>query len=191
MLVTLLLTTLVTVNAQNEEGEASWMVKAGLNLSTMAGDDAKMIPGVGGGFEMEYGLNDQFGLVAGVLGSMQGEKRNTDDLKLMLNYVNVPLMVQFYPVKGLAFKTGVQLGFLLNRKAELDGVRIDLDNLENLTGLSSDFRKFDLAIPLGISYELMRFVLDVRYNMGLISILKDESYRNSVVQFTLGYKFPI
>ena len=44
---------------------------------------------------------------------------------------------------------------------------------------------------MGISYEWKKFVLDVRYNMGLIPINKEgDKLRNSVVQMTLGYKFP-
>ena len=63
-------------------------------------------------------------------------------------------------------------------------------NLESLTGLSSDFRKFDLAIPMGVSYEVAHFVFDVRYNIGLISIFKDgDSCRNGTLQITAGYKF--
>ena len=52
--------------------------------------------------------------------------------------------------------------------------------------------EFDLAIPLGISYEYQHFVLDVRYNLGLIGTVTDidDTYRNSVFQFSLGYKIP-
>ena len=54
------------------------------------------------------------------------------------------------------------------------------------------FRSFDLAIPLGISYEYANFVIDARYNLGLIGILKgsENTMRNSVFQFSLGYKIP-
>lgn len=190
MLVMMLLTVMAT-KAQNEEGEVSWMVKAGLNMSKMTGfSDSKMIPGFIGGFELEYGLADQWGLVAGVHGSMQGVKNNENDLKLMLTYSNIPLLVQYYPTDGLAFKAGLQLGILMLKKAKIHGEKIDIDDLESLAGVSSDFRNVDLAIPLGVSYELARFVLDVRYNIGLISVIKDGSSRNSVLQITLGYKFP-
>ena len=189
LMLAVVLFTVMAMKAQNEEGEFSWMVKAGLNLSTVTGiDDHKMVPSFIGGFELEYGLTEQLGLAAGVHGSIQGVKANDTELKL--TYTNVPLLVQFYPVKGLAFKTGAQLGFLMGKKAKIDGQKIDIDNLESLTGLSSDFRKFDLAIPMGVSYEVARFVFDVRYNIGLISIFKDgDSCRNGTLQITAGYKF--
>ena len=175
LMLAVMLFTVMAMKAQNEEGEFSWMVKAGLNLSTVTGiDDHKMVPSFIGGFELEYGLTEQLGLAAGVHGSIQGVKANDTELT----------------VKGLAFKTGAQLGFLMGKKAKIDGQKIDIDNLESLTGLSSDFRKFDLAIPMGVSYEVARFVFDVRYNIGLISIFKDgDSCRNGTLQITAGYKF--
>jgi hypothetical protein len=192
LMLSVMLLAVLTTKAQNEEGECSWMVKAGVNLATVTGSsDSKMIPGFAGGFELEYGLTDQVGLSAAVIASMQGEKEKDIDLELLFNYVNVPLLVQFYPVKGLAIKAGAQLGFMMGKKAKIDGQKIDIDNLEALTGMSSEFRKFDLAIPMGLSYEWKKFVLDVRYNMGLIPINKEgDKLRNSVVQMTLGYKFP-
>ena len=183
----------VNANAQNGEGEWSIMPKAGWNLATWAGDpDAKWMSGYMGGLEFEYGVTENVGMVAGLHYSLQGEKDDVNKTKIMFGYTNVPLLVQFYPVKGLAIKAGVQLGFLASKKATLDGVKYDIDKIEAMYGVSSSFRKFDLAIPMGISYEYQRFVLDARYNLGLIGTVKgvDETYRNSVFQFTIGYKIP-
>ncbi len=185
----------ITMNAQNEEGEATLQVKGGMNIATLAGDaDAKWKISYAAGLEFEYGLTEQFGLVGGILYSDQGEKDDKNNMKLNLGYVNVPLMVQFYPVKGLALKTGVQLGFLASKKAKIDGNKVDFDKLEAMGIIPSEFRKFDLAIPMGISYEYERFVLDARYNLGLLGIFKEtagyDTFRNSVFQITLGYKIP-
>ena len=192
MTVAALLATM-NVNAQNEEGGWSFMPKAGYNLATWAGDpDATWFSGYMGGLEFEYGLAENFGLVAGIHYSLQGEKDDVNKTKIMFGYTNVPLLAQYYPVKGLAIKAGVQLGFLTSKKATVDGVKYDIDKIEAAYGTSSEFRSFDLAIPVGISYEYQRFVLDARYNLGLIGIVKgvDDTYRNSVFQFTLGYKLP-
>ena len=169
------------------------MPKAGWNLATWEGDpDATWFSGYMGGLEFEYGLAENFGLVAGIHYSLQGEKDDVNKTKIMFGYTNVPLLAQYYPVKGLAIKAGVQLGFLTSKKATVDGVKYDIDKIEAAYGTSSEFRSFDLAIPVGISYEYQRFVLDARYNLGLIGIVKgvDDTYRNSVFQFTLGYKLP-
>lgn len=194
------LLTTTGVNAQNEEGDWSIMPKAGWNLTTWANDpDAKMMSGYMAGLEAEYGLTEKVGFVAGIQYSLQGEKghevdgNDSYDYKYMFGYTNIPLMVQFYPVKGLAIKAGAQLGFLTSKKVTVNGVKLDIDKMEAITGLPSEFRKFDIAIPLGISYEYQHFVLDARYNLGLLGIVKgyDKTIRNSVFQLSLGYKFTL
>jgi hypothetical protein len=55
----------------------------------------------------------------------------------------------------------------------------------------NDFKinKFDLSIPVGISYEYKNFVLDARYNWGLTKIMDaGDAFYNRVFQLTLGYK---
>ena len=196
MMVVVALMATTGVKAQNEEMTWSFMPKVGWNLCTWAGDpDAKWMSGYMGGFEVEYGLSDNVGLVAGLNYSLQGTKSKDaqgDDMKWMLGYTNIPLLVQYYPVKGLALKAGAQLGFLTSKKAKENGVQVDIDKLEAFFEVDAGFRKFDLAIPLGISYEYANFVIDARYNLGLIGIVKgyDKTMRNSVFQFSLGYKIP-
>ena len=185
----------LTANAQNEEGEWTVMPKVGWNLATWTGDpDAKWMNGYMGGLEVEYGVAEKFGLVAGLHYSLQGEKDDVNKTKYMFGYTNVPLLAQFYPVKGLALKAGVQLGFLASKKFTWEDVRYDIDFLESNGLIESGvtFNNFDLSIPMGVSYEYQRFVLDARYNLGLIGIIKgiDDTYRNSVFQLSLGYKIP-
>jgi hypothetical protein len=125
MMVVVALMATTGVKAQNEEMTWSFMPKVGWNLCTWAGDpDAKWMSGYMGGFEVEYGLSDNVGLVAGLNYSLQGEKDDVNKTKIMFGYTNVPLLVQYYPVKGLALKAGAQLGFLTSKKAKVDGVKL-------------------------------------------------------------------
>ena len=60
--------------------------------------------------------------------------------------------------------------------------------------LGEDYKisKFDLSIPVGISYEYNNIVLDARYNWGLIKVENyGDPYYNRVFQLTLGYKFEL
>jgi len=196
LLLVMTLISATTLFAQNEEGEATVMIKGGMNVATLAGDpNAKARISYLAGLEFEYGLSDKFGLVAGVQYSDQGERDDVNDITWRLGNINVPLLCQYYIVKGLAVKAGVQLGFLVSKKATYKGENYDFDKLESLGLIPSEFRKFDLAIPMGISYEFANFVLDARYNLGLIGIFKESSsyednYRNRVFQLSLGYKIP-
>ena len=50
--------------------------------------------------------------------------------------------------------------------------------------------KFDLSIPVGVSYEFYNVTLDARYNWGLTKIMNEgDAFYNRVFQLTLGYKF--
>lgn len=52
---------------------------------------------------------------------------------------------------------------------------------------------FDFSIPVGASYEWNSFVLDLRYNIGVTKIYKEDegSSKNGVLAITLGYKFAL
>ena len=171
----------VSMNAQNEVGQISIAPVAGINISTITNwDDSKAKVGFVGGAVAEYGVAEKVGVSAGVLFSMQGCGWKDSDFKQKNNYLNIPIMCNYYVYKGLAVKAGVQPGFLLSAKM-------------GDTDVKKDMKKFDFAIPVGVSYEYMNIVLDARYNIGLTKINKEDgdSMKNSVFQITLGYKFKI
>ncbi len=189
----------LSANAQNEVGQFSLMPKAGINISTITGDilyDKKSKVGFVGGVEAEYGIAEKFGIAAGVLFSMEGAKAKVGkvygsgssmgmalvDGKYNLSYINIPILAQFYPVKGLAIKAGLQPAFKVSAKAKVDSESAKLE----------DVKGFNLSIPVGLSYEYANVVLDARYNIGLTKLVKDaDQGRNSTFAITLGYKFKL
>lgn len=68
-------------------------------------------------------------------------------------------------------------------KAETSRVSAEVD--------LDDVKGFDLAIPVGLSYQYQNIVLDARYNWGVTKIMDDVDSKNSVFQITLGYKFAL
>ena len=124
------------------------------------------------------------------------------DLKIETSYVNVPITFNFYVAKGLALRTGVQMGFLtsadikatINESGSSEGIKT---KTEIDKSIKDDFNKFDLSIPVGISYEFnSHFVIDARYNIGITKVNKEagldgKDSRNGVLAITLGYKFQI
>lgn len=108
------------------------------------------------------------------------------DVKYNLDYINVPILANYYVIPGLAIKAGIQPGFNVKHK-----VKADTDGISEEADLS-DFKSFDLSIPLGLSYEISDFVIDARYNLGLTKIIDngDAKNKNSVIQITVGYKIP-
>ena len=139
------------------------------------------------GAEFEYGVTDMIGVSAGLIYSMQGAKETVEgvDCTMKLDYLNVPILANVYVAPGLAVKLGIQPGFKLSAKAKAEtsgaSAEVDLD----------DIKGFDLAIPVGLSYQSQNIVLDARYNWGVTKIMDDVDSKNSVFQITLGYKFSL
>ncbi len=173
--------------AQNEVGQVTLQPKVGMNLATITGDgDQKMKVGLLAGAELEYGIAENFGLDFGVLYSMEGCRFKEDgmdkSLKYNLDYINIPILAQFYPAKGFAIKAGVQPAFNVRHKVSYDGDTADLDGIQS----------FNFSIPVGLSYEYQCFVLDARYNIGITKLVKDaDQGRNSTFSISIGYKFAL
>jgi hypothetical protein len=110
---------------------------------------------------------------------MEGSKSKGADYNNNLDYLNIPVLFNYYIVPGLAVKAGVQPGFLARAK-------------HNDTDIKDLYKKFDFAIPLGLSYEFSDFVIDARYNLSLSKLpdVGDAKAYNSVIMLTLGYKIP-
>lgn len=177
---------MATVSAQN----LSWGVKAGVNMSSIRGNgvsDVKYKADFVGGIFVEYQTCNWFSVSGEVLYSGQGYKSHLFDFDYTedLSYINVPILANFYVTRGLALKTGLQPGFLVGSKARTGGSSTIEDGL---TGLQT----FNLAMPVGISYELnCGLLFDFRYNIDLTRINKygDGNAYNSTFALTVGWKF--
>lgn len=175
--------------AQNEVGQLTIQPKVGVNIANITdADDADPRIGLAAGAEFEYGLTDNIGLSAGVLYSMQGVKTTIidDDCTWKLDFLNVPILANFYVAKGFAVKLGVQPGFKLSSKAKFKGSEGSKE-VEVEDGVKS----VDLSIPVGLSYQYQNIVFDARYNWGVTKIVDDVDSKHSVFQITVGYKFSL
>lgn len=112
--------------------------------------------------------------------------------KQKTSYINIPIMVNYYVFKDFAIKVGIQPGFQLKCKGELDlegnKIKLDMNDFMKSTQ-NSQPHKFDIAIPFGISYEYHQFIVDGRYNFGLKRLWDGFNARNRFAQITIGYKF--
>ena len=182
----------MTASAQNtlrDKGTITLQPKVGVGIGVLSGEwtsapgvDNKTRTGFVAGVEGEYYVNDWLGIAAGLNYAQQGWKfeGGGESATTKLDYLNVPLTGNFYVAKGLALKTGVQFGFLMSAKDE--GVDIK-DGCE----------KLNLSIPIGVSYEISDFVVDLRYNVSVSKAFKADGskMRSDLFQVTLGYKFAL
>ena len=158
----------LSAGAQNEVGQFTLKPMVGLNLASMSkAQNSKMRVGVAAGVEGEYGVSEKFGVSAGLLYSMQGVKANgsmnlylpilgmvnyTGDATTKLDYLNIPILANYYIVKGLAIKAGIQPGFCVSKKQALKGtathegksIAIDSDDK-----IEDGVKSFQFAIPVG------------------------------------------
>lgn len=193
MMIAALMVATLSANAQQSVGTWSITPKVGVNLATITdADDASMKIGLVAGADVTYQLAEPFAISFGAFYSMQGAKDDETisgvkvDETMSLDYINIPIMANYYVIPGLAIKAGIQPAFNVKHevKAEANG-----------SSYSSDidhFNSLDISIPLGASYEFGDFVIDARYNLGLTKLIDISGYnsKNSVFQFTLGYKIP-
>ena len=177
MMIAALMLVSIGMYAQNEVGQITLKPMAGVNLATMTKiRDTEMRIGAIAGVEGEYGLTKKISLTAGLLYTMEGAKVYGYSYKL--DYINVPVMANYYVYQGLAIKAGVQPSLNVSSKIE----RVDLDYNTN---------SFYFSIPVGASYEYSNFVIDARYNFGISTIFSPGDSRNAWFSITLGYKFAL
>lgn len=192
--------------AQHEVGTLTFIPKIGVNLATVTGDDVIYLKdgigdkvlspkyrfGVVAGMEGEYQLSKPFSLSVSALYSLQGHQY--DDIDFQKNYstqfhaINVPVMLNFYFLKGLAVKAGVQAGYAFYKKELFD--QLIGSSWKSYSTSGATYKEFDISVPVGLSYDIDKLRLDLRYNYGLTSISKLKgmpSVCNRVIQFSVGY----
>ena len=175
--------------AQHEVGSLTVQPRIGFSAADFNNtDDTKARVGLVVGPEFEYFVTDKFSLAGGVLYSQQGAEIEPLDYTWKIDYLNIPVTANFYVLKGLALKAGIQPG--VNLSAKLSG---NTKNVEVNT--DEAVKSFDISLPVGLSYEFHRFVLDARYNFGLSKIFDEDKFdldsKNLTFQLTLGYKFTL
>ena len=179
------------------------MPKGGFNIATITnwGHDVRFGLALGG--ELGCRVSDVVTLSGSMIYSQQGATTWYYDkgryVRVCLDYLNLPFMVHFNVAPGLELKVGLQPGILVNDKAivRIKGREYEDDLHHALKYLDWDdahVEGVDMSIPFAISYQYRQLVFDARYNMGLNNVTTRTWWgtgRNSVFQFTVGYKFDL
>jgi hypothetical protein len=159
-------------------------IKGGLNVynikteNTTAGD-SKM--GFYVGLLGHIHLSDQFGLQPELLYSAQGGSYKSGSVitNLNLNYINVPVLIQYMFDNGFRLQAGPQFGFLLNAESETNNIKTDLKD---------SFKPIEIGASFGMSYvnPPTGFGIDARYNIGLSNINENSSINSVNRGFQIG-----
>ncbi len=185
-------------------------VKAGLNLANLTFDESELDSsnktGFTAGLMVEIPVAKNFSIQPELLYSQQGTKISFSDQevtnsnyksKIDLNYLNIPVMLKYYVLKGLSLQAGPQIGILLKANNEYRDNFLGYENYENLD-LKEYSTGIDTSVNLGLGYQIKdKFYTDLRYNISYSNVFKesDVNYvinrdmKNRVFQITIGYFF--
>lgn len=194
--------------AQNEKVKLG--VKAGLNISSLNFYESELSSssktGFTAGLMVEVPVAKNFSLQPELLYSQQGTKTSFFDQDvtnsnykgtITLNYLNIPLMLKYYVIKGLSVQAGPQIGLLLKANNKYQDNFLGYENHESFD-LKSYSSGIDTSINFGLGYQFKdKFYTDFRYNISYSNVFKDgdanyfinHDMKNRVFQITIGYFF--
>lgn len=175
-IITAMLMAAGTVSAQN----INIGTKIGLNSYTINTDnnsDFDSRIGIHAGLLGHIHLNNDFALQPEIVYSMQGAKSGDNELKL--DYINIPVLVQYMFDNGFRLQAGPQLGLLINAKAE---------NNNSSSDLKDQFKSVDAGLSFGVGYvhPPTSFGIDARYNLGLNDISESSNVESTNRGFQIG-----
>ena len=181
--------------ANRSKAQFNFGLKGVINVSNIRIEgqtsDAKV--GFAGGPYAEFYLTPQLGIATELLYNEKGgrEKFGGAEIKTNLNYLSIPVLIYFEPIRNLKLGLGPELAFLLTAKAKADSMsKMDIKKY---------FESFDKAIAFGGSYSFGRMGVSARYVAGFdqeTTVSFDDmggeaikqSLRNNVIQIAVNVK---
>lgn len=203
---------LVCASVMAQTDKVKLGVKAGLNIASLSFDEKELNSSSKNGFTAglmaEIPLTKSFSVQPELLYSQQGMKLSYADAEVQnshykstiaLNYLNIPVMLKYYVVKGLSVQAGPQLGILLKANNKYQDNFLGYDNHDKMD-LKDYSNGVDASVNFGLGYQFQnKFYADVRYNMSYTNVFKDvtantnyiinSDMKNKIFQVTVGYFF--
>jgi hypothetical protein len=115
--------------------------------------------------------------------STQGARNASNNDTYKVDYLSVPIMLQYMFNNGFRIEAGPQFGLLVHAEDEQDGVGIDSGD---------DYKKGDVGIGVGVNYlSYSGLGFGGRYTFGVADIndVGTNSIKNRVLQVSVFYMF--
>lgn len=182
------------------EDKIDFGFRFGLSLSDLVTDDNTLTPRATFfvGAHAEYKINSTWSIQPELLYVRKGESaRNTiqesnirTENRLLLDYIELPIMVKYYFTQGLSFNLGPYASYLVAAEQEnLIGNQLESSNIQQ------QIENIDAGMAIGANYATeWDFFIGIRYSQGFTSVFKkafanfEDSY-HAQFQMYLGYSF--
>lgn len=140
-------------STQAQTQDVKFGLRAALNFASMYGDDTddtSIKTGLVAGGLAKISISENFAFQPELLYSQQGTRGAAVSgvrIKLLNDYLNIPLMGKFYVAPNFNLQLGPQIGFLLNTKVKGESGGVDISvNTKEL------YKKTDFGINAGLEY---------------------------------------
>ncbi|AUC21575.1 hypothetical protein BTO15_05415 [Polaribacter sejongensis] len=186
----LMITSVLSLNAQDSKNKATAGIKGGYNMSSVSFDGSSETDRLHGyhiGIYGESFIGKFLSIQPEILYSKQGYKiiDGSSTYTQKLDYINVPLMLKLYPVKSFFLEAGPQIGFSISHKETFESGFILYD-----TEKEFDPNNFDWGVNVGAGFKSDSGVsLGVRYHLGQNDIYDEDKPKNRVWQLYVGFDF--
>lgn len=164
----------------------SFGVKGGLNFANIGGDASgvEYKPDFHVGLFLIDKKSETFAIMPEIVFSRQGAQASASNkIKINYSYINIPLMLSYFPTEQVFLQAGPQLGILVEGKIT-DGT--DTQNIKD------QLNNIDFGLGFGIGGNFERSIISARYNLGIANTAKDSQdggkYPNQVFQLSIGFK---
>lgn len=166
--------------------------KVGVNFSgfhvTSSSTTSYFGPQLGGFIRLSI-IEEKLNLRADLLYSKKGGEITVREdnipvyiLESKLNYIDIPVLIEYEFVRNLSFSPGIQIGLLVS-----DDLKISDSNIEII---DDRLNSFDFGLVGGFVYQVSeRLFVETKYNYGLIKVFKEKRSKNSTISLALGYSF--
>ncbi|MGC9342666.1 MAG: porin family protein [Bacteroidales bacterium] len=192
--------------------ERTFGLKGGLNLASLSIEDvsdANILPGFHGGAWVNIPLSGDISLQPELLYSGKGVEAVYDEeflgieiaegeTKIRLNYIDIPVYVNYNLSEDFHFFIGPYVGFLLNANINTSAEILDFLDYTNQDKISKDeFKSTDFGLSGGLGFSIDPVSFGFNYSLGLMTVATDESQmeallessKNNVIQVFVGIHF--
>ena len=164
---TILSVALLSLFFLNANAQHAFGLKGGVNIANLSGFQGNSRISAHGGVFLHHTINAVWCFQPELLFSGEGQRYfdNGEERTLALNYVQLPLMVQYYVVPKFYLEAGPQVGVLVSAQDKGDetthvNVKDDFSTAQIALGIGAGFKASDQVIIYG------------RYNFGLTDVTR-------------------